>query len=62
MGKHITRECFTDAEALHYAQWQVVAFRLPLAQHEALGWWDAPSWLSGLYSQDFMPHAYAPQH
>ena len=48
MGEHIMRECHTNAEALHYAQWQVVAFRLPLAQHEALGWWDAPPWLSRL--------------
>ena len=56
MGKCIMRKCYTNAKALHYAQWQVVAFRLPLAQHESLGWWDAPSWLSGLCPWDFMPH------
>ena len=49
-------ENFSKPEALHYTQWQVEASRLPLAQHEALGWWDAPPWLCGLCPQDFLPH------
>ena len=59
MGKCIRRECYTDAKALHYAKWQVVAFMLLLAQHEALGCWDAPPWFSGLCPWDFMPHTKA---
>ena len=39
MGEHIVRECYIDAKALHYAQWQAVEFKLPLAQHKASGWW-----------------------
>ena len=42
MGKCIMGECYNDVKALHYVQWQAVPFRLPLAQHKALGWWDAP--------------------
>ena len=59
MGECILREFFANAEALHYAQWQAAAFRVPLAQHEASGWWDAPLWLSGLCPKDFMPHTNA---
>ena len=59
MGGHIMREYFTKTEALHYTQWQIAAFSLPIAQHEATGWWDAPHWLSGLCPQDFMPHTNA---
>ena len=55
MGEHIMRECNLNDEVQHYAIWQVVAFRLPLAQQDALGWWDAPPWLSRLCPQDFMP-------
>ena len=54
MGEHIMRECFNNAEALHYAQWLVAAFGLLLAQYKVLGWWDAPPWLSGLCARDFM--------
>ena len=42
------RKCLNTPEALHYAQWQVVAFRLPLAQQEASSWWEAPLCLCGL--------------
>ena len=49
-------ENLRESEALHYAQWQAVAFRLPLVQQEASGWWDAPPWLHGLCPQDFLPH------
>ena len=59
MGECIMRECYTDAEALHYAQWQMAVFRLPLAQQDGSGWWDAPPWLSGLCPWDFMDHTKA---
>ena len=54
MGSQIVREGLSDSEALHYTQWQVVAFKLRATQQEALGWWDAPPWLSGLCPEDFM--------
>ena len=54
MGSHIVGEGLIDSEALHWAWWQVVAFRLPLAQHKASGWWDAPPWLRRLCPEDFM--------
>ena len=54
MGENIVRECHTDAKAQDYAQWQVVAFILPLTQQEASGWWDAPPWPTGLCPQDFI--------
>ena len=56
MGSHMIREGLSDSEVLQQAHWQVVAFRLALAQHEALGWWDAPSSFSGLCPTDFMHH------
>ena len=49
------KESYNDFETQHYVQWQVAAFRLPAAQQEASGWWDAPSWLSRLYPKDFLP-------
>ena len=54
MGSHIVREGLSNFEALHWAWWQAVAFRLPLAKHEALGWWDAPLQLSRHHPKDFM--------
>ena len=33
-----------------------MAFRLPLVQHEASGWWDDLPWLSRLYPEHFMLH------
>ena len=59
MGSHIIREGLCNSETLHWAQWQVAAFRMPLAQHMTLGWSGAPPWLSGLCHQDFMPHTEA---
>ena len=41
---------------LQYTQWQVVTIRLPLAQHEALGWWNAPPGFSRLHLTDFLFH------
>ena len=39
------------------AHWQVAAFRLPLAQNEALGCWDAPPGFSRFHPMDFpVPH------
>ena len=45
---HTVWEKLSKQEALHYAQWQAVAFRLPLDQQKASGWWDVPPWLCGL--------------
>ena len=41
-------ENFSKAKAFNYAQWHSEAFKLPLAKHEALGWWDAPAQLCRL--------------
>ena len=38
MGIHLIREGLSNSEALQQTCWQVAAFRLPLAQHEASGW------------------------
>ena len=56
MGTHLIRESLSDSEALLHAWWQGAVFRLPLAQHEALGWWDTQSGLSGLCLTDFLVH------
>ena len=56
-GRHTLRECLNEPEALHYAQRQAAFFRLPLAQQETSGWWDASPWLCGLCPQDFLPNA-----
>ena len=53
MGSQIIREGLSDSEALHYVQWQSVAFRLPATQQEALGV-GCPTWLSGVCPEDFM--------
>ena len=45
-----------DVHTLQLAQWQTMAFRLPLAQEEASVWWVAPHSLSGLHHWDFLPH------
>ena len=58
MGSHIIKEGLTDPEALHYAQCQVEAFRLPAAQQEASGWWGARPGLSGLCLEDFLPQGF----
>ena len=60
MGIHLIKEGPSDSEAQQQMCWQVVAFRLPLAQHETSGWWDAPPWISGLCSADFILHTGAP--
>ena len=57
IGSQIIREGISNSEALHYAWWQVVAFRLPATQHDASGWWDVPSWLSRLCPNEFMLHS-----
>ena len=51
----------SNPAAQHFALWQVAAFRLPVVQHEASGWWDAPPTLHGLHPQDFLPPASDPQ-
>ena len=50
-----------NAQALHFAQWQVTAFQLPLAQEEVSGWWGTPPSLSKLGPWDFLPHTVAPR-
>ena len=42
------------------AQWQAVAFRLPLAQQQASGWWEASHSLSRLHHLDFLPQVDPP--
>ena len=56
MGIHLIREGLGDSEALQWAHWQAVAFRLSLAQHEAFGWWNASPRFSGLCPMDFLFH------
>ena len=56
MGSHIVTEGLSNSEGLQLACWQVTAFRLPLGQHEALGQWDAPPWLSGHFPMDCLLH------
>ena len=46
MCSHIVRKDLGNSEALQWAYWQVAAFRLPLAQHKALRWWDGPPGLA----------------
>ena len=49
-----------NGQALHFAQWQTAAFRLPLAQAEVFGWSEAPYILSALHHQDFLPQVDCP--
>ena len=49
------QEGHSDPAAQHFALWQVAAFRLPVVQQEASGWWDTPPTLHGLHPQDFLP-------
>ena len=56
MGTHLIREGLSNSKALQCAWWQAAAFRLPLAQHEASGWWDASPTFSGLCLIDFLFH------
>ena len=48
------QEEYDEYSTQHYALWQVAAFRLPLVQHEASGWWDASSTLKGFCPEDFL--------
>ena len=59
MSIHLIVEGLSDFKALQWAHWQVVAFRLPLAQYEALGWKDVPPRFSGLCPTDLMSHTEA---
>ena len=47
-------------EALQFALWQAMAFRLPLVQEEASGWWEGPHSCSPLHHQDFLPQINSP--
>ena len=55
LGAHIVQEGHNNPADQHFALWQVAAFRLPVAQHGASGWWDTPPTLCGLHPQDFLP-------
>ena len=54
MGSHLIREGLSDTEALLQACWQVVAFTLPLVQHEASGRWGAPPGFNMLHLTDLL--------
>ena len=54
-GVHVIQGEHDEHTTQHYALWQVTAFRLPLTQQEASGWWDAP-----LFPQDVCPPASNP--
>ena len=49
-----------DAQALHFAWLQATAFRLPLAQLEASGWWEVPHGLRALGCWNFLPQVDSP--
>ena len=51
-----------DHTTQHYGLWKVTAFRLPLSQQEAPGWWDSPPAIHGLCPQDFCPPSSDPQN
>ena len=60
VGECILQKEYDEYSTQHYASWQVSAFRLPLAQQEASGWWDVPPSLHRLCPQDFLPPASDP--
>ena len=57
LGRYTMGDDLSKPKALYLSQWQDVAFRLPLTQHVALGWWDPPPSCHGLCTHDFLPHA-----
>ena len=56
MGPHLVKESLSNSKALLCVQWEAVAFRLLLAQHEASWWWDTPPGFSGFHLADFLVH------
>ena len=50
----------SNFHTLQFAQWQAKAFRVPLAQAEAYGWWEAPHNLGTLHHQDSLPQVDSP--
>ena len=60
----LCQSCVTSTlskpEALYPSQWQAVAFRLPLAQDMASGWWEAPPCLTELHPLYFLSHDDSP--
>ena len=62
LGACIVHAEHNDPAAQHYALWQVAAFRLPVAQQKASGWWDTLPALHGHCPQDFLPPASDPQN
>ena len=57
--KALYRDCLandlSDAHVLQFVWGQTMAFRLPVAQEEKSGWWEAPCSLSRLCHQDLLP-------
>ena len=60
LGAHIVHEGHNDVVVQHYALWQAAAFRLPVVQQGASGWWDDPTTLYRPCPQDFLPPASDP--
>ena len=55
VGAHIVQKGYGEYSTQHYALWQAAAFRLPLAQQEASGWWDALLPYAGFVYRTFFP-------
>ena len=57
--KTIYRDCLvgdlSNTHTLQLALQEAIALRLPLAQEESSGWWEAPCSLSTLHHWDFLP-------
>ena len=51
----VLHENFSESEAHCMAQWQTVAFWLPLAQHKSTGWWAPPPAIPKLWLEQYMP-------
>ena len=56
IGIQLIREGLSNSKAFQQAHWQVTVFRLPLAQHEVLGWLDALPAFRRLHLTDFLFH------
>ena len=54
-GPQIVQEGYNDLTGQNFTLWQAAAFRLPVVQQEASGWWDALPTHHRLSPQDFLP-------
>ena len=57
---YVIQEEYDEHTTQHYALWQVIAFRVSLAQQKASSWWETSPALQGLCLQDFHPPASNP--